>query len=99
MDSIAFNADVSATAVRFAHASSWSRRWPKTIKAHLEGILTAVVTGATNAWAEDFNAMIQKVKRDARGFRNKELSRQQSTYALADSISTQRRCGIGCYPH
>lgn len=44
----------------------------RTIKAHLEGILTAVVTGATNARAEGFNTMIQKIKRDARGFRNKE---------------------------
>ncbi len=41
------------------------------IKRHLEGILTAVVTGATNAHAEGFNTMIQKIKRDARGFRNK----------------------------
>ena len=44
----------------------------RTIKAHLEGILMAVVTGATNARAEGFNTMIQKIKRDARGFRNKE---------------------------
>ena len=42
------------------------------VKKHLEGILTAVVTGATNARAEGFNTMIQKLKRDARGFRNKE---------------------------
>jgi len=34
--------------------------------------LTAVITGATNARAEGFNTMIQKIKRDARGFRNKE---------------------------
>ena len=44
----------------------------RTIKAHLEGILTAVVTGATNARAEGFYTMIQKIKRDARGFRNNE---------------------------
>ncbi len=42
------------------------------VKRHLEGIITAVVTGATNARAEGFNTMIQKIKRDARGFRNKE---------------------------
>lgn len=42
------------------------------VKKHLEGILTAVVTGATNARAEGFNTMIQKIKRDARGFRNKD---------------------------
>jgi len=44
----------------------------RTIKTHLEGILTAVVTGATNARAEGFNTTIQKIKRDERGFRNKE---------------------------
>ncbi len=44
----------------------------RTIKAHLEGILTVVVTAPTNARAEGFNTMIQKIKRDARGFRNKE---------------------------
>ena len=44
----------------------------RTIKRHLEGILTAIVTGATNARAEGFNTMIQKVKRDVRGFHNKE---------------------------
>ena len=44
----------------------------RTAKAHLEGILTAVVTGATHARAEGFNTTIQKIKRDARGFRNKE---------------------------
>jgi transposase len=44
----------------------------RTIEAHLEGLLTAVVTGATNARAEGFNTMIQKLKRDARGFLNKE---------------------------
>ena len=44
----------------------------RTIKRHLEGILTAVITGATNARAEGFNTMIQKIKRDARGFRNKK---------------------------
>ena len=44
----------------------------RTIKRHLEGILTAIVTGATNARAEGFNTMIQKIKRDVRGFHNKE---------------------------
>ena len=44
----------------------------RTIKAHLEGILTAVVTGATNAHSEGFKTIMQKFKRDARGFRNKE---------------------------
>lgn len=41
------------------------------IKRHLEGVLSAVITGATNDRAEGFNTVIQKIKRDARGFRNK----------------------------
>jgi len=45
------------------------------IKNHLDGIVTAVVTGATNARAEGFNMMIQKLKRDARGFRNRDRFR------------------------
>lgn len=35
------------------------------VKKHLGGILAAMVTGATNARAEGFNIMIQKLKRDA----------------------------------
>jgi transposase len=42
------------------------------IQGHLEGILNAVVAGATNASAEGSNTMIQKIKRDDREFRNKE---------------------------
>jgi len=52
---------------------SWAiRSRLEPVKAHLEGILTAVVTGATNARAEGFKTMIQKIKRNAPGFRNKE---------------------------
>lgn len=46
------------------------------IKRHLEGILTAVVLGITNARAEGINAKIQWLKYTARGFRNRERFRQ-----------------------
>jgi len=39
---------------------------------HLEGIITAVVTGATTARSEGFNAVIQKIKSDARGYRDRD---------------------------
>ena len=65
-----------------------SRRWLK-IKKHLDGIVTAVVTGATNARAEGFNTMIQKIKRDARGFRNRERFRAAIYFHLG---------GLDLYP-
>lgn len=42
------------------------------VKRHLEGILTAVVTGPANVRAEGFKTMNQKIAGEARGFRNKE---------------------------
>ena len=47
----------------------------KMIRQHLEGILNAVVLDATNAGSESINAKIQKVKRMACGFRNRERFR------------------------
>lgn len=44
----------------------------RTVKDHLWGILNAVVTWVTNATAESLNSKIQKIKRAACGFRNKE---------------------------
>lgn len=41
------------------------------IRAHLEGIVTAILKHATNAGAESINARIQKIKRMACGFRNR----------------------------
>ena len=45
------------------------------IRAHLEGIIHAIVLKATNAGAESVNAKIQRVKRMACGFRNRERFR------------------------
>ena len=47
----------------------------KTIRRHLWGILNAVVTGATNATAESINAGIQRIKRRACGYRNRQSFR------------------------
>lgn len=45
------------------------------IRTHLEGILNAIVLGATNAKAEALNAKIQWIKRKACGFRNRDRFR------------------------
>lgn len=46
------------------------KRVARMIKTYLEGILNAVVLGATNAASESINAKIQRVKHRACGFRN-----------------------------
>lgn len=40
------------------------------VRRHLQGIVTAVCTGVTNARAEGINAKIQWIKRMAHGYRN-----------------------------
>ena len=42
----------------------------QTVRNHLQGIVTAVCTGVTNARAESVNAKIQWIKRMAHGYRN-----------------------------
>lgn len=59
------------------------------VKKHLEGIITAVVTGATTARSEGFNAMIQKIKCDARGYRNRDRFRAAIYFHLG---------GLDLYP-
>jgi transposase len=44
----------------------------RTVKNHLWGILNAVVNKVTNATAESLNSKIQRIKRAACGFRNKD---------------------------
>jgi transposase len=41
------------------------------IASHLDGIVNAIVAGVTNAAAESLNSKIQRLKRDACGFRNR----------------------------
>lgn len=46
------------------------------VKSHLYGIVNAVVAGVTNASAEGLNSGIQRIKAQARGFRNRERFRR-----------------------
>ena len=61
----------------------------RTIRSHLWGIVNAVVNGASNAVAESINAKIQKVKRQACGFRNRERFRMAIMFHLG---------GLDLYP-
>lgn len=54
----------------------------KMIRYHLVGILNADILGVTNARAESLNAKIQKVKRMACGFRNRERFRNAILFHL-----------------
>ena len=45
------------------------------VRRHLDGILNAVINKVTNAGAEGINSKIQWVKKNARGFRNRERFR------------------------
>jgi len=51
------------------------KRVARMVRRHLDGILNAIVLKATNATAESINAKIQRVKRMACGFRNRERFR------------------------
>jgi len=59
------------------------------VKRHLEGILTAVVLGVTNARSEAVNSKIQWIKYTARGFRNRERFRNAIYFHLG---------GLDLYP-
>jgi len=52
------------------------------VKRHLDGIINAIVLQATNAGAESINSRIQKVKRMANGFRNRERFRNAIYFHL-----------------
>jgi transposase len=58
------------------------KRVARMIRDHLEGILNAIVLGATNAAAESVNARIQRVKRMACGFRNRQRFRNAIYFHL-----------------
>ncbi len=45
------------------------------VRAHLRGILNAIIKGVTNALGESVNSKIQSIKRTACGFRNRERFR------------------------
>lgn len=51
------------------------RRVAKCLKKHWQGILNAITMGVTNACTEGLNSKIEKIKRDAFGFRSKDRLR------------------------
>jgi transposase len=51
------------------------RKVGRMVRDHLQGIINAVILGVSNAGSESVNAKIQKVKRLACGFRNRERFR------------------------
>lgn len=61
----------------------------RTIREHLWGIVNAVTQGVTNAGSESVNARIQRVKKMACGFRNKERFRNAILFHLG---------GLDLYP-
>ena len=65
------------------------KRVARMVKRHLEGIVTAMVQGVSNARAESINAGIQKLKYVARGFRNRERFRNAIYFHLG---------GLDLYP-
>jgi transposase len=58
------------------------RRVARMVRDHLEGIINAIVLRATNAAAESVNSKIQRVKRLACGFRNRERFRNAIYFHL-----------------
>lgn len=65
------------------------RKAAKMIREHLPGIINAIVHRATNAGAESINAKIQRVKRMACGYRNRERFRNAIYFHLG---------GLNLYP-
>jgi len=58
------------------------KRVARMVRSHLEGIINAIVLKATNAASESINARIQRVKRMACGFRNRERFRSAIYFHL-----------------
>jgi len=59
------------------------------VRTHLDGILNAVVLRATNAASESMNAKIQRIKRMACGYRNRDRFRTAILFHLG---------GLDLYP-
>jgi transposase len=57
-------------------------RVARMVREHLYGIVNAIVLRATNASSESANAKIQRVKRMACGFRNRERFRNAIYFHL-----------------
>ena len=75
------------------------KRVARMVRKHLEGILTAVVQGVTNARAEGINAGIQWVKYRARGYRNRQRFRD-AIYFHFGGLDVSPRASLKTpYPH
>lgn len=60
------------------------KRVARMIRSHLKGIINAIATGATNAMAESMNSKIQRVKRMACGYRNRDRFRNAIYFHLGN---------------
>jgi transposase len=60
------------------------RRAAHTIKNHWQGIASAIVNKISNACTEGLNSKIERIKRDAYGFRNKESFRMAILFHCGD---------------
>lgn len=58
------------------------KRAGRMVRSHLWGIINAIVLGRTNARAEAMNAKIQRIKRTACGYRNRERFRDAIYFHL-----------------
>jgi hypothetical protein len=65
------------------------RKVAKMIREHMWGIINAIVHRATNAGAESINAKIQRIKRMACGYRNRDRFRNAIYFHLG---------GLNLYP-
>ncbi|HET6611188.1 MAG TPA: ISL3 family transposase [Kofleriaceae bacterium] len=65
------------------------KRVARMVKAHLDGIITAIIKNVTNARAEGLNAAIQRLKYNARGYRNRQRFRNAIYFHLG---------GLDLYP-
>jgi transposase len=60
------------------------RRAAHTVKNHWEGVKNAILENVSNACTEGLNSKIEKIKRDAYGFRNKESFRTAILFHCGD---------------
>ena len=58
------------------------KRCARMIREHLWGIVNAMALGVTNACSESVNAKVQRVKRSACGFRNRERFKNAILFQL-----------------
>jgi transposase len=75
------------------------KRAAATVKRHLWGILNAVILGVHNGYAESMNSRIQKLKRRANGYRNRERFRRAIYFHLGGLDLYPATAGLGQPAH